>query len=264
MYSKFSHYIVRIHSNGYGQPDTAGNDYHFVVLTDNPHPVAINQLADGGHYPHADCGESCSESILRDFGVTDNILNVEHQEDGTTEGTTAVGVIKCFDDYGIKAVQTNKCPSGQGMTIMNPLGGLVLEGDKDWGAYEKAYAGITIEVSCGTLVVQPKPSEPVPEPTPLVTRPSPPERNDLPPFSAIHGCPEFTVTAIADGIRIHYGPGVNFPVAGAPLNHYNRVHCNAWARNPATPGASKLWFRINHLVWINANYVLGRPNGVVG
>src|ERR1017187_3825675 len=57
-------FIILIKSNGNGDPVRNGTHGHWCVVTDNTKIVAVNQLAAGGKFPHADCGEASVKSIL--------------------------------------------------------------------------------------------------------------------------------------------------------------------------------------------------------
>lgn len=57
-----------------------------MVMLSAPH--LVNQLMAGGSYPHADCGEACSDSVLIDAGHADTVGEVERTIGGNLSGGT--------------------------------------------------------------------------------------------------------------------------------------------------------------------------------
>ncbi len=149
--------IMRIRANAYGQPDPHSDLGHFVRITQAGHFTPVNQLAAGGAYPHADCGEAVVESILIDRGHPTPIRTIEGEAQGTATGTFPPGLMKALEDAGISATENGVLPAAG--NIMNPLGGLSL-GGAHFPAYAAAYGGVTIDVS--------DPPAPLPAPAPAV------------------------------------------------------------------------------------------------
>ena len=134
--------IQLIHSDGYGNP--GGTYLHWVRVTSNPSPYPVNQLTDGGQWVHADCGEGCIESTLRDRGITASVPTIEHDAGATGQGTTAAGLVRALHDLGLAATGgTGTLAAG---VVMNPLGGRVIPA-ADFGAYAAASAGQFVLIS---------------------------------------------------------------------------------------------------------------------
>ena len=165
--SVMTDFIVLIRSNGNGDPVRGGTHGHWVEVTDNAHPVAVNQLAAGGKFPHADCGEACVKSILASRGKPEAIVTIEHDAKAGAAGTSTAGVRAALADFGVATTQTNSYPGKNTMpfrTVMNPLGGRVETGQQ--AAYKDAYSGVTIV--CAVPVAAPKPA---PKPVAPVAKP---------------------------------------------------------------------------------------------
>ena len=137
-----------IDSDHYGKPSPGSGLGHFVRVTDNPNFSAINQLDDGGKYPHADCGPACLESIFKDYGINDPVPTVEIQDGTNSSGTQVAGLVKALQDEGLAATVIDTTPPAG--DIMNPLGGLRLGADPWFPQYAAAFAGQTIIIHAQT------------------------------------------------------------------------------------------------------------------
>jgi hypothetical protein len=116
--------LMMIASNGYGQPCATCSERHWVLRTDDPNVIPINQLTAGGAYPHNDCGEACVESVLRARGIAPEMVTIEHDADGAgSAGTTEQALVDALAAFGIAAHVVADTPSPG--RIMNPLGGLI-------------------------------------------------------------------------------------------------------------------------------------------
>ena len=158
-----SDFIVLIHSNGNGDPVKDGPDGHWVVVTDDQNPVAVNQLTAGGKFPHADCGEASVKSILASRGKPEAIVTIEHDADAPSWGTSAAQLQKALADFGVKSTVSSAYPAKNTppfRKIMNPLGGRIETGQQT--AYEAAYAGQTIDLADAPPAPKPKPPAPKP------------------------------------------------------------------------------------------------------
>lgn len=70
-------------------------------------PTLVNQLTAGGQYPHEDCGEACTVSILCDAGKSDTVLGVERFDaahgDSPADGTGGAVHVARLAAAGISA-----------------------------------------------------------------------------------------------------------------------------------------------------------------
>ena len=178
-----SDFIVLIHSDGDGNPVKRGPHAHWVVVTDNDKPVAVNQLTAGGKFPHADCGEACVKSILTSRGINEPITTIEHDASAQSQGTTTAQLQRALLDFGVRSTVSSAYPAKNTppfRTIMNPLFGRIETGEQ--AAYEAAYDGVTIDVAAppapkpapAPVKPAPKPAAPkpvAPKPVPVVTAP---------------------------------------------------------------------------------------------
>jgi hypothetical protein len=159
-----SDFIVLIHSDGDGNPVKRGPHAHWVVVTDNDKPVAVNQLTAGGKFPHADCGEACVKSILASRGINEPIVTIEHDASAQSQGTTTAQLQRALADFGVHSTVSSAYPAKNTppfRTIMNPLFGRIETGEQ--AAYEAAYDGVTIDVA----------APPAPKPAPAPVKPAP-------------------------------------------------------------------------------------------
>jgi hypothetical protein len=159
-----SDFIVLIHSDGDGNPVKRGPHAHWVVVTDNDKPVAVNQLTAGGKFPHADCGEACVKSILASRGINEPIVTIEHDASAQSQGTTTAQLQRALADFGVHSTVSSAYPAKNTppfRTIMNPLFGRIETGQQ--AAYEAAYDGVTIDVA----------APPAPKPAPAPVKPAP-------------------------------------------------------------------------------------------
>lgn len=136
--------IQLIHSNGNGDPDVRGGERHWIRVTSNPHPTLVNQLAAGGQYPHADCGEADVESTLRDRGIADPIRTIEHEAGATDRGTSGEALVHALAAVGVAAtLHTGTLGAGY---VMNPLGGRLIS-PAAYGPYRAATANQFVAIS---------------------------------------------------------------------------------------------------------------------
>jgi hypothetical protein len=164
-----SDFIVLIHSDGDGNPVKRGPHAHWVVVTDNDKPVAVNQLTAGGKFPHADCGEACVKSILASRGINEPIVTIEHDASAQSQGTTTAQLQRALADFGVHSTVSSAYPAKNTppfRTIMNPLFGRIETGEQ--AAYEAAYDGVTINVAAPPA---PKPAPVKPAPKPAAPKP---------------------------------------------------------------------------------------------
>ena len=172
-----SDFIVLIDSDGDGNPVPTGPHDHWVVVTDNAKPVAVNQLSAGGKFPHADCGEACVKSILNSRGISAPVVVVEHDASAGDAGTSAAGLQKALLDFGVKSTVSKAYPAKNTppfRTVMNPLFGRIETGEQK--AYEAAFDNTTIVVADApkpVAPVAPKPVAPV-APAPVAPKPAAP------------------------------------------------------------------------------------------
>jgi len=227
-----SDFIVLIDSNGDGDPVKGGPHGHWVVVTDDQHPVAVNQLNAGGAFPHADCGEACVKSLLASRGEPEAIVTIEHDAAAGSAGTTTAGLVKALADFGIKSTVSKTYPAQNTepfRVIMNPLGGRVETGQQT--AYEAAYNGQTI-----ALADAPKPPAPKPAPAPAPL-----------PIGAVHTVARFVVVP-RNRTDIHTGPDSADRIkASEPAG--TRVECDGWAYgnaqvDPVAKSEDARWYRI--------------------
>jgi hypothetical protein len=170
-----SDFIVLIHSDGDGNPVKRGPHAHWVVVTDNDKPVAVNQLSAGGKFPHADCGEACVKSILASRGINEPIVTIEHDASAQSQGTTTAQLQRALADFGVHSTVSSAYPAKNTppfRTIMNPLFGRIETGQQ--AAYEAAYDGVTIDVAAPPAPKPvPAPVKPAPKPAPKPAAPKP-------------------------------------------------------------------------------------------
>jgi hypothetical protein len=245
-----SDFIVLIHSNGDGDPTKDGADGHWVVVTDDQNPVAVNQLNAGGKFPHADCGEASVKSILASRGKPESIVTIEHDADAPSWGTSAAALQKALSAFGVKSTVSKTYPAKNTepfRVIMNPLGGRVERGQQS--AYEAAFDGQTIELAAPPA---PQPAQPKPDEKPV------PEKPDT-----IHTVARFVVVPRhPNGLPIHTGPNSADRVKAIEPNGTD-VHCDAWTYgnvqlDPVTKEDDARWYRIyNNGGWIASAFVNG-------
>ena len=133
-----------IYSDDYGNPKPGSALPHWVRVTDNPAPHLVNQLTAGGAYPHADCGEACVLSSLRDRGESPAVVTIEHDASATNGGTTGPKLVTALHDFGVASTY-GAGTLGAGY-IMNPLGGRLIA-PADFAAYKAASAGQFVTIS---------------------------------------------------------------------------------------------------------------------
>jgi len=250
-------FIVLIHSNSNGDPTPGSSLGHWVRVTDNPHPAAVNQLAAGGQHPHADCGEACVKSILKDRGRDDPIVEIEHEEGAGPYGTNATQLERSLAEDFIGSHTVGNYPNGHPV-IMNPLGGRVVTGQE--AEYIAAFWGQTIVVADSPTPVPPRPTPHPPAPNPrgpfrtrcvVVTRPSWGYRSR----QTLHvrsgpGLHFGAVTAIGDGVRLnvdefYYGTDTipdprNHNLPDNRWYHYNRGWVASALVDGDAPGSKRI------------------------
>jgi hypothetical protein len=164
-------FIVLIRSDGNGNPVKNGPHGHWVEVTDNQKPVAVNQLDAGGAFPHADCGEACVKAILASRGKPESIVTIEHDSHAGSAGTSAAGVRQALADFGVATTQTNTYPAKDTVpfrVVMNPLGGRIVHSEQ--AAYKNAFEGTTIV--CAVPVAAPKPAVVAPPKVVVTVKPA--------------------------------------------------------------------------------------------
>jgi hypothetical protein len=244
-----SDFIILIKSNGDGDPVKGGAHGHWVVVTDDQNPVAVNQLSAGGAFPHADCGEACVKSVLASRGKPEPIVTIEHDASAGSAGTSTAGLVKALADFGIKSTVSKGYPAKNTppfRKIMNPLGGRVETGQQT--AYEAAYDGTTI-----ALADAPKPPAPKPAPAPAPVA-----------DGAVRLVPArfVVVPRHPGGLPIHTGPNSADRTKAIEPNG-TQVHCDAWTYgnaqvDPTTKTEDARWYRIyNNGGWIASAFVSG-------
>ena len=226
-----SDFIVLIHSDGDGNPVATGPHLHWVVVTDNQHPVAVNQLSDGGAFPHADCGEASVRSILNSRGVAVTVVTIEHDAGAGSQGTNAGQLERALRDFGVASTVTSAYPAKNTppfRTIMNPLFGRIETGEQ--AAYEKAYAGNTIVVANPApkpAPVAPKPVAPVapkpvtPAPAPVAPKPVTPAPTPVAPVAPTPVAPVAPTPVVPKPAPVV--PVAPTPVTPAPSNPFTAL-----------------------------------------
>ena len=113
-------HIFLIWSNHNGDPQRGTQLLHWVRLSSLPNPAPVNQLAAGGRFPHADCGEADVRSILLNRGIDDPLVRIEHEGERRPAGTWASQLIASLAEDHVAAIPTHSLPAGGTVTtIMN-------------------------------------------------------------------------------------------------------------------------------------------------
>lgn len=163
--------ISLIGSNSYGDPDADSPLGHFVRVTSNTHPTPVNQLAEGGRYPHADCADACADSLLLDHGIRDSVLGIEvdlkTNEIGTQLSSLVTGLQRLLPGgWAVTLVQGTPTRN----TVMNPLGGRIVSplgwapyGHASKGWYVSIVAPAAVPVRQSSVVTVASEDEPMPK-----------------------------------------------------------------------------------------------------
>ena len=214
-------FIVLIRSDGNGNPVKNGPHGHWVEVTDNQKPVAVNQLDAGGAFPHADCGEACVKAILASRGKPESIVTIEHDSHAGSAGTSAAGVRQALADFGVATTQTNTYPAKDTVpfrVVMNPLGGRIVHSEQ--AAYKNAFEGTTIV--CAVPVAAPKPA---PKPVaPVAPKPIAPKPVAPAPKPAVVAPPKVVVT-VKPAVAPASAPVVEtLPLIDGSANDLSLIH----------------------------------------